>query len=130
MNLMGKGPLGLKEPKPPKKARKPIARMSKKRKAYMESPERLAGLAHMGRVVQMGCIVCGARPVEVHHATKPRDDFKVLPLCPPHHRREFGPGAYHYSPKAFIAKYGDIKTLLAVVADMLAGQFNHRKDAL
>jgi hypothetical protein len=123
-NLAGLPALGQKQPSIKKARRKAIRRLSKKRAAYLASPERALGVAHMGRVAQMRCIACGAYGVEVHHATIPHDDFKVLPLCPPHHRREFGPGAIHYSPRAFAAKHGDVKFLLAKVADILAGQFN------
>ena len=128
-DLAARGPLGLKErkePPPLKKPRKAIPRQSRKRKAYLASPEREAGKAHMAAVAQLGCIVpdCGARPVEIHHEGRPRSDMRVLPLCAKHHRREYGPGAYHYSPKAFYAAHGDSKFLLAVVADMLANQFN------
>ena len=105
MNLANRPPLGLKQPKPKRKTK--------------------SGAKHMGRVAKMRCIVCGAFGVEVHHATKPRDDFKVLPLCPPHHRREFGPGAIHYSPRAFYAEHGDVKVLLAKVDDMLAGELTY-----
>ena len=118
-DLAGRGPLGQKPPKTPRKARKPIPKISAKRKAYMASQARVDGLAHMARVAQMPCLVCGAWPVEVHHEGKPRSDMNVLPLCPAHHRREFGPGAYHYSPKAFYAAYGSSSDLLARVAKML-----------
>lgn len=116
---MGKGPLGQKPPKPEKKARKGLPRVSKKRAAYLASPERQIGKAHMGRVAMLPCLVCGAHPVEVHHETKPRNDMKCLPLCPPHHRREFGPGAYHYSPKAFYAAHGSSEVLLKRVDELL-----------
>lgn len=129
-NIAGKPPLGLKAPKSPddpaiKRARrKALRRMSAKRAAYLTSEERQEGLAHMGRVAMLPCLVCGAWPVEVHHEGKPRCDKRVLPLCAPHHRREFGRGAYHYSPRAFYAAHGDSRLLLAKVADMLAGEFN------
>jgi hypothetical protein len=74
----------------------------------------------MAKVKTLPCLVCGAYGVEVHHETKPRSSFKVLPLCPPHHRREFGPGAYHYSPSAFYALHGSSGELLARVATMLS----------
>ena len=78
----------------------------------------------MERVAQLRCMVCSAWPVEVHHEGTPRMDTNVLPLCPPHHRREFGPGAYHYSKRAFYEEHGDSRMLLAKVADMLAGEWN------
>jgi hypothetical protein len=74
----------------------------------------------MGRVAEMGCYVCGARPVEVHHFPDPRSDFRIVALCPPHHRREFGPGAFHYSPKAFYAMHGTAEIILSRVAIALA----------
>lgn len=123
-NLAGLPPLGQKQPSVKKARRKAIRRLSAKRAAYLASPERQEGLAHMGRVAQLRCIVCGAWPVEVHHEDTPKSDFRVLPLCPPHHRREFGEGAYHYSPRAFYAAHGDSKFLLAKVADALAGELN------
>jgi len=119
-NFGQKPPLGLKADKPAKGPRKPIPKQSAKRKAYMASQDRVDGLAHMQKVAALPCIVCGARPVEVHHATRPRDDMKVWPLCPQHHRREFGPGAYHYSPKAFCAAHGSVDELLAKVAVSLS----------
>jgi len=120
VSFTGKGALGQKAPKKPKGPRKPIPKQSRKRKAYMASEARVEGLAHMERVAQEGCIVCGARPVEVHHEGKPRSDMNVLPICPPHHRREFGPGSYHYSPRAFYAKHGSSEELLNRVKRMLA----------
>lgn len=123
-NFGGKPPLGLKPDKPPKVPRKAIPKQSAKRKAYMASDARADGVAHMGKVAALPCIICGARPVEVHHATKPRDDMKVLPLCPPHHKREFGPGAIHYSPKAFHAAHGTVDELLARVAAMITSPPN------
>ena len=123
-DLAMRGPLGQKQPSVKKARRKAVRRLSAKRAAYLASPERQEGVAHMGRVAQLRCIVCGAWPVEVHHEGQPRNDFRVLPLCPPHHRREFGPGAYHFSPRAFYAAHGDSKLLLAKVADALAGELN------
>jgi hypothetical protein len=105
MNLAGLPPLGLKAPKPVNGT--------------------AACKRHMAAVAALPCLACGVHGVEVHHEGKPRSDMRVLPLCPRHHRREFGPGAYHYSPKAFYAEHGDSRLLLAKVADMLAGEFNH-----
>lgn len=118
-DLAGRGPLGPKPPKSGPKPRKPIPWQSAKRKAYLASQTRQDGLAHMGRVAQLPCLVCGCYGVEVHHEGKPRSDFNVLPLCPKHHRREFGPGAFHYSPKAFYAMHGPSDELLARVAAIL-----------
>lgn len=119
MDFGRKGPLGLKQPKPNQAKRKALPRVSKKRAAYLDSPEREAGKAHMARVARLYCIVCGAWPVEVHHEGKPRSDMMCLPLCQRHHRREFGPGSYHYSPKAFYAAHGPSSDLLESVRKML-----------
>lgn len=118
-DLAGRGPLGQKTGKPTRKPRKALPKRSQKRMAYLASDERHRGLEHMAAVAQQGCIACGAWPVEVHHEGKPRSDFNVLPLCPPHHRREFGKGAYHYSPKAFYDRHGSSESLLARVSAML-----------
>ena len=50
--------------------------------------------AHMDRVAQMPCLVCGVRPVTLHHVTAyadrlgriPRSHKLVVPLCPRHHQ--------------------------------------------
>lgn len=73
----------------------------------------------MARVAALPCLVCGYWPVEVHHEGKPRSDMNVLALCARHHRREFGPGSFHYSPSAFYAMHGSSAELLARVAAML-----------
>lgn len=54
----------------------------------------------MGRVAELGCILCreylGVRdsPAEVHHVfdTAARSDFLTIPLCVSHHR---GPQGFH-----------------------------------
>ncbi len=115
-----------KEPPPLKKValtrRTPLRKQSPKRVAYRRSEAGKAGLAHMLRVKGLGCLICGSHPAEFHHEGKPRNDLRGLPLCPKHHRREYGPGAYHYSPKAFYALHGPSEALLARVAAMLAEQ--------
>jgi hypothetical protein len=92
---------------------------SDKRAAYMRSEERQRGLEHMARVKVLPCLVCGARPVEVHHLPHPRSDFRTIPLCPKHHRTEYGWQAYHYSRRNFNARHGSDEELLARVMEML-----------
>jgi hypothetical protein len=121
-DLAGRPPLGPKQPKPAKKARKPLPKRSAKKAAYLASEERQRGLDHMAKVAQLPCMVCGAWPVEVHHMKDPRTDFRVIPLCPMHHRREFGEGSLHYSPKAFWLRHGGPEFLLARVAKLLAAR--------
>ena len=119
-DLAGKGPLGQKAAKPEAKQRKPMRRVSRKRAEYLASPEREAGKAHLANVAMLHCLVCGAWPVEVHHVGTPRSDMRVLPLCPRHHKREFGPGAFHYSKRAFYALHGSSDALLVRVEQLLA----------
>jgi hypothetical protein len=114
-----RGPLGLKAEKQAKPPRKAMRKRSAKREAYLASPERKEGVKHMGLVAMLPCLVCGARPVEVHHLPDPRSDMRVIPLCPAHHRREFGPGAYHYSKRAFHEANGTSEALLKRVDNML-----------
>lgn len=99
-----KGPLGLKGEK------------SKPRTASKTAEEQ----RHMAAVAMLPCLVCNARPVEVHHEGTPRSNMRVLPLCAFHHRREYGPQAYHYSKRAFYDLHGTSEQLLARVAKMLA----------
>lgn len=128
-NLAGRPPMGLKAPKPEAKGltrarakRSAMPKRSKKRLAYLASDERKAGLAHLEAVGALPCLVCGFWPVERHHEGKPRSDLSLLPLCPRHHRREYGPGAYHYSPSAFYAAHGSSEALLERVREMIAAQ--------
>lgn len=49
---------------------------------------------HMAAVKELPCVVCGARPVDVHHAGTGmggrRDHMQILPLCQEHHTGENG----------------------------------------
>lgn len=103
-------PLGLKEGKG-KTRRDPKTRAERK---------------HMEAVAGLPCLVCGAWPVEVHHEGTPRSNLRVLPLCPRHHRREYGPGAYHYSKGAFYAAHGSSEALLLRVSRMLRADEDDR----
>ena len=103
----------------PLKAKAPMRKRSRKREAYLAGPEREAGKAHMGRVAQLPCIVCGAWPTEVHHDPDPRSDMRVIPLCPRHHRREFGPQALHYNRRAFHEQHGSPENMMRWVDEML-----------
>ncbi len=106
MSLMGKGPLGLKGP-PPERGT-------------------AAGRAHMARVAQLPCCVCGSRPVEVHHVISGRygqrkaSDLQTIPLCHYHH---LGAGGIHTNKSLWEETHGPDTDFLAVVADQLAGEF-------
>jgi hypothetical protein len=119
-DLANRGPLGQKPPKQPRPPRKGIKPISDKRKARKAAEKASGAREHMARVAALPCLVCGAWPVDVHHEGFPRSDWNVLPLCPRHHRREFGPGARHYNPQAFFAAHGSAEELLARVKAMLA----------
>jgi len=121
LNLTGRPPIGIKQPKTTK-TKQFLPRISKKRAAYKASAEGEKGKAHMAAVAQLPCLVCGATPVEVHHEGKPRSDMRCLPLCPQHHRQEYGPGAYHYSKRQFYQKHGESSELLARVDKLLAAR--------
>lgn len=104
MDLMHRGPLGLKPPKITNGTR--------------------AGLAHMARVKALVCVICHQVPVEVHHCRsrgQAKDDFKTIPLCFNHHR---GPDGFHTQKGTWESLYGLDTDFLPVVADMLAGEFN------
>jgi hypothetical protein len=97
----------------------PLAPRSRKRAAYMASADRAAGVAHMLAVKALGCLICGAHPAEAHHLHGKRDDMRTIPLCPFHHRTEYGPQAYHYSRRNFNAAHGSDDELLARTLAML-----------
>jgi len=105
----------------PLTASKPMRKRSRKRTAYMASAARQDALEHMGRVAALPCLICGAMPVEVHHLHGKRDDLRTIPLCPRHHRTEYGPQAYHYSRRNFNALHGSDDELLARTMALLNG---------
>lgn len=88
-DLAGRPPLGQKPPKPERKTN--------------------AARAHMAYVASLPCCICGAFPVEVHHAISGRfgsrraSDFDTLPLCYNHHR---GPDGIHTAKAAWEAAHG------------------------
>jgi hypothetical protein len=100
-----KGHLGLKAPKPSK----------------------AAGKAHMARVAQLSCVICGNPEVTVHHCISDRfsqrkvSDFETIPLCHLHHQ---GAEGIHADKAAWEALHGKDHEYLAVVADALAGELN------
>lgn len=75
---------------------------------------------HMGRVAQLGCVVCrrlglGPTPAEVHHLRengwgKP-SDYHTMPLCTLHHRGQ--DGIHHLGVKAWQRRYWPQRELLA-----------------
>ena len=91
----------------PKKARKPMRKVSAKRAAYRASPEGQAALEYMGTVRTLACSCCGRPgPSEAHHCIHGRysarkvSDFETIPLCQKCHRE------LHDDKPAWAAKYG------------------------
>ena len=85
---------------------------------------------HMDKVRSIGCIICKkygkSRYAEIHHVigkTKPNAHYKVLPLCPDHHRnflyKDGGPISVHPYKARFEAKYGKQETLLEEVQKII-----------
>ncbi len=65
----------------------------------------------MGRVAELGCLVCDS-PANVHHIRTERikNDFLTIPLCREHHQGDF---SIHNSKRQFTAIYGSELHLLA-----------------
>ena len=105
MTFLRRGPLGL--------------------KPYRPRNGTAAGRAHMGRVKMLRCVICHAPgPSDAHHCRSDgmaRDDFKTIPLCKNCHQ---GQNGYHNRKETWEATNGKDHEFLAVVADMLAGEFN------
>jgi len=104
LNLTGRGPLGLKQPKPERGTAK--------------------ARAHMARVKQLPCVICGKPgPSDVHHVicdrygTSRASDFDTIPLCKAHHQD--GPEAIHNGKASWVAKHGPDHGFLPLVAEML-----------
>jgi len=99
----------------PLQARKPMNKVSAKRKARKAAEKAQGAWEHMARVKALPCLICGACGVEVHHDPDPRSDWRVLPLCPFHHRREYGPQALHYNRRGFHERHGSVEDMLRQV---------------
>lgn len=100
MNLTGRGPLGLKRPKPERGTEK--ARV------------------HLARVKSLPCVICRKPgPSDAHHIICDRygqhkaSDFETIPLCKAHHQD--GPQAIHNGKASWVAKYGADHSYLPVV---------------
>ena len=78
---------------------------------------------HFEAIVNFGCLICHLMgfpksPCEIHHIKekgkskmgKKASDYKVIGLCPSHHRHS--KASYHYSPKSFTEKWGSQEDLL------------------
>ncbi len=90
-------------------------------------PSKAQGKRHMEAVAKLPCVICGTRPVHVHHVISGRYsqrkawDTQVIPLCWNHHQ---GPDGIHTDKRAWEERYGLDTDYLAVVADALAGELS------
>lgn len=92
--------------------RKPMKRVSDKRKAFRASNEGQEALAYMAAVKRLPCAVCGAPgPSIAHHCfhgrygSRKASDFDVIPLCSEHHDYPH-PEAIHSGKERWAAKHG------------------------
>ena len=83
-----------------------------------------ASRAHMNRVKQLPCVVCGKTgPSDAHHVISGRFgqrkscDFATIPLCKRHHQH--GPDAIHENKTAWEEANGPDWGYLPVVAALL-----------
>ena len=65
----------------------------------------------MGKVAELGCLICGS-PANVHHIRTERikSDFLTIPLCKEHHQGDF---SIHACKEQFTNIYGSELHLLA-----------------
>ena len=77
---------------------------------------------HMGRVAELGCIICN-EPAQVHHIrdgqgmSQRASNWLVIPLCHGHH---IGALSVHKTAKQFANIYGSELELLAATLEKLA----------
>ena len=97
----------------PLKAKTRMKQVSDKKRAYRRSEEGQEALRYMRAVKALPCVCCRSPgPNDAHHCQSGRygkakaSDFDVIPLCPRHHRQEYGPGAYHYSKREWESLHG------------------------
>lgn len=90
-DLAGRGPLGLKPPKPERGT--------------------AAAKAHLAKVKSMPCVICRKPgPSDAHHVFHGRygsrkvSDFETIPLCKFHHQD--GPDAIHNDKAGWLERYG------------------------
>ena len=78
---------------------------------------------HLGRVAELGCIVCDS-PANVHHIREGQgvgmraSHYLTIPLCREHHQGEF---SIHNSRREFQNIYGGELDLLAQTIERLGG---------
>jgi hypothetical protein len=84
---------------------------------------------HLSKVTELGCIVCFHQgqdtPAEVHHMrsglgmSQRATSFRVLPLCPIHHRIGGRGIAFHAGRRSWETRFGSEEELLAQLHALL-----------
>ncbi len=79
---------------------------------------------YMGRVAELGCIIC-QMPASVHHITtgvgmgQRASNYDTIPLCPTHHQHGGHGVAIHAGIKTWEARYGTELDLLEKIKEIL-----------
>lgn len=79
---------------------------------------------YMGRVAELGCLICDS-PANIHHIRtgvgmgQRQSDYLTIPLCREHHQGDF---SIHADRRQFCAIYGEELTLLAETIEKLHKQ--------
>lgn len=126
-NLAGKGPLGLKAPKPEATGlTRARAIKAKPRKPRLgDDPAYLAAVRALPCCICAGWGISQTTPTEAHHAICGRysqhkaPDRMAIPLCRDHHT---GPQGIHTQRAQWIASYGPDTNYIAATQDRVAGQ--------
>lgn len=90
--------------------------------------KRIRDKAHLAKVAQLPCCVCGNWPVEVHHIrqgvgmSQRAGDRETIPLCQAHHRTGGFGVAFHAGPREFQSIYGTERELLEKTLALLDEQ--------
>jgi hypothetical protein len=73
---------------------------------------------HMGRVAELGCLIC-KQPANVHHIRTERikNHYLTIPLCREHHQGDF---SIHMDKRQFENIYGSELYLLAQTIEQLS----------
>lgn len=80
----------------------------------MKKPATKAEKEHMAFIASLSCVICGDRPVEVHHLVecgRRLGNMYCLPLCVFHHRGDAGFSGKNRAIKTF-AEQWDLMTAL------------------
>ena len=76
---------------------------------------------HMGKVAELGCIIC-LMPAQVHHVANQgvrASHYQTIPLCGFHHLDGGFGDAIHQGRRTWEARHGTEKELLAKTLELL-----------